>query len=78
MRGSVSPNHNTVSSPSRPRLLRSREAAGYLGVSLRKLESWVRAGYVPVVRLDKTVRRFDRRALDLLIEEETRVDITKR
>lgn len=58
--------------------MRSREAADYLGVSLRKLESWVSAGYVPVVRLDKTVRRFDQRALDVLIDEETRADITRR
>ena len=54
------------------RLLRTQEAADYLGISIRKLESWVASGFCPVVRLDETVRRFDRIALDQLIEDGTR------
>ena len=48
------------------------QASEYLSVSRRKLESWIRTGFLTVVRLDGTVRRIDIRVLDALIEANSR------
>ena len=54
------------------RLLTTAQAAAHLSVSRRKLEGWVKSGFVPVVRLDGTVRRFDIVALDQIIDDSAR------
>ncbi|MAQ95696.1 MAG: hypothetical protein CMM84_19490 [Rhodothermaceae bacterium] len=54
------------------RLLTTEEARAYLGVSRRKLETWVQTGFLSVVRLDGFIRRFDITVLDEIIEANTR------
>ena len=52
-----------------PRMLRTPEAAGYLGVSVRTLEDWrYRSGGPACVHIGKLVR-YDIKDLDAWIEE---------
>ena len=67
--------HPPISMPTkniRRRLLTTAEACEYLGVSRTKLEAWVRSGFLPVVRLDGTIRRFDLDHLNQVINASTR------
>jgi len=51
------------------RLLKTKEAAAYLGLSVRTLENWRYQGRGPkVTTLDRTVR-YDLRDLDAWIED---------
>ena len=49
------------------RLLSSKEAANYLGISSRKLWELGNRGMLPIVRIDRAVR-FDVKDLDAAIE----------
>jgi excisionase family DNA binding protein len=55
-----------------PRLLRTKDAAAYLGMSEWKLRQLVICRELPVVRHGEGVLLFDRRDLDAFIEEHKR------
>ena len=61
-------------SPAPSPLLDIREAAEYLAVSVRTVESLVALGEIPVVRIGtgRGVRRFERRSLDAFVRRSAR------
>jgi excisionase family DNA binding protein len=52
-------------------LERFPQAANRLGVKVPTLRKWVREGRVPVIRLSARALRFDPRALDKFIAQNT-------
>ena len=56
------------------RLMTTKAAAAYLGITGNALRQWVAVGKLPTVRADRHLR-FDVRDLDKLIEENKRVGI---
>lgn len=55
--------------PSKPRLLRPRDAAGYCGVSVPQWVKMVEAGAAPEgIQLTKRIKVWDRAALDSWID----------
>jgi excisionase family DNA binding protein len=52
-------------------LERFPQAASRLGVKVPTLRKWVREGRVPVIRLSARALRFDPRALDKFIAQNT-------
>lgn len=52
------------------RLLSQKEAAKYLGVSIRTLQVWISEGRIPVVEIGER-KQLDITALDRLIEQRT-------
>jgi excisionase family DNA binding protein len=61
------------SGPVKQRLLDSKEAAKYLGVSEHTLRHWTAAGDIPVTRIDAKLR-FDVLELDRWIKENTKTE----
>jgi excisionase family DNA binding protein len=63
----AAPPHPSPSQPAR-RMLKTREAADYLGIGLDMLRELIEAGKIPYVKFRESARRFDVRDLDAYIE----------
>lgn len=72
--GEAPPTETAPPAPEPPRILRRREAAARLAVSLRTVDAWSKAGFFPKIKLPGRVRAAGFREADLvaLIEGQRR------